>query len=202
MLGYRGRSAHVTKVPGKPEPNGFKVWVLCEKGYMFDWLYYSGSEETLDAHPQLTNTGAGVLTLALNLPYNDYNYAIFMDNLFTSYELLSTLRSYGIGAVGTGEVRARILQIEDGEPVLVIIWQDQAVVRILPTIHDAMGFILQHRRRPRVPTNMNPATKAIFTLPPPQNHDFLTPALAKRFLASKLALPVTIPIDDYNYNMN
>jgi hypothetical protein len=43
MLPFRGRSPHVTKVPGKPNPDGFKVWALCDGGYLFDWLYYSGS---------------------------------------------------------------------------------------------------------------------------------------------------------------
>jgi Transposase IS4 len=43
MLPFRGRSAHVTKVPGKPHPDGFKVWALCDDGYIFDWLYYSGT---------------------------------------------------------------------------------------------------------------------------------------------------------------
>jgi len=43
MIGYRGRSQHITKVPGKPEPNGYKIWALCHKGYIYDWLYYSGS---------------------------------------------------------------------------------------------------------------------------------------------------------------
>jgi len=47
MLPFRGRNAHVTKVPGKPHPDGFKVWALCDHGYIFDWLYFSGSAGTL-----------------------------------------------------------------------------------------------------------------------------------------------------------
>jgi len=43
MLPFRGRSTHVTKVPGKPHPDGFKVWALCDHGYIYDWLYFSGS---------------------------------------------------------------------------------------------------------------------------------------------------------------
>ena len=46
-------------------------------------------------------TMAGVLTLALNLPYKEYLFTIFIDNLFTGYELFSVLRSYGIRAYGT-----------------------------------------------------------------------------------------------------
>ncbi len=43
MLPFCGRSPHVTKVPGKPHPNGFKVWTLADHRYMYDWLYFSGS---------------------------------------------------------------------------------------------------------------------------------------------------------------
>jgi hypothetical protein len=55
----------------------------------------------LNKHPHLTITTAGVLTLVLNLLYKDYPFIIFMDNLFTTLSLFSTLRSYGIGACGT-----------------------------------------------------------------------------------------------------
>jgi hypothetical protein len=69
-----------------------------------------------------------------------------MDNLFTTYELFSTLRSYGIGAVGTvrgnqicghfqeetlkenngklmewGEIRTQVEYREGGEMVLFIV---------------------------------------------------------------------------------
>ena len=59
------------------------------------------AEDTLYDHPQLTITTVGVLTLALNLPYEEYPFTIFMDNLFTTLPLFSTLRGYGIGAYGT-----------------------------------------------------------------------------------------------------
>jgi hypothetical protein len=42
MIGWRGRSKHVTVVKNKPQPNGLKVWAIREKGYLYDWLYYSG----------------------------------------------------------------------------------------------------------------------------------------------------------------
>jgi hypothetical protein len=59
------------------------------------------AEDMLYNHPQLTITTAGVLTLALNLPYKEYPFTIFMDNLFMTLPLFSTLRGYGIGAYGT-----------------------------------------------------------------------------------------------------
>jgi Transposase IS4 len=59
------------------------------------------AQDMLNKHPHLTITTIGVLTLALNLPYKDYPFTIFIDNLFTTLPLFSTLRSYGIGACGT-----------------------------------------------------------------------------------------------------
>jgi hypothetical protein len=47
MLLFRGHSTHITKVPGKPHLNDFKVWTLCDHGYLYDWLYFSGSASTL-----------------------------------------------------------------------------------------------------------------------------------------------------------
>ena len=31
---------------GKPDPDGYKIWALAWKGYLYDWLYYSGTEGT------------------------------------------------------------------------------------------------------------------------------------------------------------
>ena len=59
------------------------------------------AEDTLYNHPQLTITTAGVLTLALNLLYEEYPFTIFIDNLFTTLPLFSILRSYSISAYGT-----------------------------------------------------------------------------------------------------
>jgi hypothetical protein len=61
----------------------------------------AGIEEIQALYPTLLLTTVGVLTLALNLPYKEYPFTIFLNNLFTGYKLFSILRSYGIGACGT-----------------------------------------------------------------------------------------------------
>ncbi|PMD22878.1 hypothetical protein NA56DRAFT_717860 [Hyaloscypha hepaticicola] len=45
MIPFRGRSVHCTKVPGKPDPNGYKIWALADKGYLYNWLYFSGTAD-------------------------------------------------------------------------------------------------------------------------------------------------------------
>jgi hypothetical protein len=42
MVPYRGRSMHLTKCPNKPHPDGYKIWGLCQNGYLYDWLFFSG----------------------------------------------------------------------------------------------------------------------------------------------------------------
>ena len=59
----------------------------------------------LDEHPQLTITTTGVLCLALNLLYKEYPFTIFIDNLFSTVLLFSTLRSYSISAYGTARLK-------------------------------------------------------------------------------------------------
>ena len=59
------------------------------------------AQDILYNHPQLTIMTIRVLTLALNLLYEEYPFTIFIDNLFTTLPLFSILRSYGISAYRT-----------------------------------------------------------------------------------------------------
>jgi hypothetical protein len=49
----------------------------------------------------LASTHAAVLKLMQTLPYKDYQFTLFYDNLFGNPKLFSLLRSLGIGACGT-----------------------------------------------------------------------------------------------------
>ena len=65
--------------------------------------------------------------------------------------------------------------------------------------HDGEGYMLRNRRRLKDLSTIMPVTKAIFNIPRFEN------MLAKdirKFYSSKLALPVILPINDYNYNIN
>ncbi|PMD16788.1 hypothetical protein NA56DRAFT_302562 [Hyaloscypha hepaticicola] len=147
-----------------------------------------------------------------------------MDNLFTTYTLCSELRKLGIGAVGTvrsgrlgehfkaetekanngkilqwGELRTVVERQEGGLDVLFGIWQDATVVKLISTVHPGPGYQLRPRKRPRDSSTMTIATKSIFDIP--TSSSFPQQPL-KKYFSSKLALPVTRLIDDYNYNMN
>ena len=48
MIPYRDRTKHKVKISNKPIKEGYKVWVLGDGGYIYDYLWYSrinGPEE-------------------------------------------------------------------------------------------------------------------------------------------------------------
>jgi len=72
-------------------------------------------------------------------------------------------------------------------------------VRGITIAHNKEGYILRNRRRLKDLSIIMLAIKAIFNIPRSKN------MLAKdirKFYSSKLALPVILPINDYNYNIN
>ena len=38
---FMGRAKEIVNIPSKPIPEGFKIWVLANKGYVLDWLYHA-----------------------------------------------------------------------------------------------------------------------------------------------------------------
>ena len=41
MVPFSGWSQHTLKMKNKPISEGFKVWALCDHGYLWDFLFYS-----------------------------------------------------------------------------------------------------------------------------------------------------------------
>jgi Transposase IS4 len=51
MIPFRGRAHHKVKLPKKPIKEGYKIWVLGDNGYVYDWLWHSridGPEDILE----------------------------------------------------------------------------------------------------------------------------------------------------------
>ena len=44
MEKFEGRNAHTVKMKNKPIPEGFKLWVLADAGYVWSWLFHSKLE--------------------------------------------------------------------------------------------------------------------------------------------------------------
>ena len=105
MVRFFGRSLHTVKMPNKPIKQGYKMWALCDSGYLFTFMWNSrvkGIGE-LTRVPDLTPTASMVLQLASKLPpvQAPMTYTVYLDNYFTSILLFRELRRRGIGACGT-----------------------------------------------------------------------------------------------------
>jgi hypothetical protein len=108
--GFTGRASDTVNIPTKPTPIGFKIWVLADRGYVLDLLWHVRGDGK-DQGPQglratwkklgFSRTQAVVLELMTRMPNKGKGHTVWLDNLFTSSKLLTTLRNYGIGAAGT-----------------------------------------------------------------------------------------------------
>jgi len=108
--GFTGRTSDTVNIPTKPTPIGFKIWTLADSGYVIDLLWHVKGDGK-DQGPQglrttweeqgFSRTQAVVLELMTRMPNEGKGHAVWLDNLFTSSKLLTTLRNYGIGAAGT-----------------------------------------------------------------------------------------------------
>ena len=109
---FMGRAKEIVNIPSKPTPEGFKIWVLANEGYVLDWLYHAKGRSKHDGPQDLddfwtddlgfSRTQAVVLDLVTQDGIaHDYSHVIWLDNLFTSARLLLQLDHEGFGAAGT-----------------------------------------------------------------------------------------------------
>ena len=116
-----GRAREIVNIPSKPTPEGFKLWVLANQGYVLDWLYHAkGVLGPIDLDPFWTKfrgfskTQAVVLDLVIQEGINKaLKHIVSMDDLFTSVRLLVQLEERGFGGAGT--VRTTETQCEKDE---------------------------------------------------------------------------------------
>ena len=119
-----GRAKEIVNIPSKPTPEGFKIWVLANQGYILDWMFHAKGRNRGEGPQDLddywteylgfTQTQAVVLDLVSQDGISkDHFHIIWLDNLFTSARLLTQLQEEGFGATGT--VRTSTTRREDLE---------------------------------------------------------------------------------------
>lgn len=103
MIRFFGRSYHTFKMPGKPIKEGYKLWGLCDSGYLYYFMFASLANGTgeLKLQQGLTPTTSMVYQIIQQIPRTSSSLTLFLDNLFISIPLFSQLRNQGIGAIGT-----------------------------------------------------------------------------------------------------
>ena len=113
---FTGRASEIVNIPTKPTPEGFKIWLLGNQGYVLDWMFHAKGDNKglvdLDKYwveeEGFSKTQAVVLdfltqedhTTGRRL-YQPNKHTVWLDNLFISVKLLRRLRQLGIGGAGT-----------------------------------------------------------------------------------------------------
>ena len=101
MVPYFGRHSLKQYIKGKPVKFGFKLWALASHdGYVINFIPYQGKNHQYDKFYGVG--GSAVRELVEPLPHMDKDgRAVFIDNLFTSFELLTDMGSKAYAVTGT-----------------------------------------------------------------------------------------------------
>ena len=100
-----GRASEIITILSKPTPEGFKIWILVNKGYILDFIQHTkGNKKGLVNLDQsfteegFLKTQAVVLDLLLQKDtetderlYPPNKHVVWLDNLFISVKLLTKL---------------------------------------------------------------------------------------------------------------
>ena len=184
MIRFMGRSVDICKMPSKPIEIGYKFHCLADHGYVWDFWPQSGTKDGYDPLPPtaiqptpggLTPTGAMCLHLAKQLPYQAMAFNLYTDNYYTTLDLLSNLRSIGIGGCGTtrkdrtgypatlkvpdnaqAKVEYHFITGAVNRGVATILWFDNAPVSLMSTIHSLVGRRSVVKSICKKPTRSNP----------------------------------------------
>ena len=61
MIPYRDRTKYKVKLSNKPIKKGYKVWILGDSDYVYDWLWHSridGPEEIFEKDMEIERTSS------------------------------------------------------------------------------------------------------------------------------------------------
>lgn len=126
---FMGRAPEIINIPSKPTPEGFKIWVLANQGYVLDWMWHAKGDnkgpvdlDTVFTKKEgFTKTQAVVLDLLTqrdpitdSVLYPPGKHVVWLDNLFCSVKLFERLRGLSIGAAGTVQT-TKTKREEDGD---------------------------------------------------------------------------------------
>jgi len=114
IIHFFGRSLHTIPIPAKPIVLGYKVPALVEKGYTSGFIFTSCSESFSSqnsisnyTHPTKLSPSSQVgLKLSLQLPNQDLQLTLYLDNYFSNIPLLHVLGFYSISACSTARANS------------------------------------------------------------------------------------------------
>ena len=101
MIPYRGRHSAKMYIKGKPIRFGYEAWTLASSnGYVYFFDLYTGKSDNEKTSESTLGLGGKVIVDLLNNVDGNY-HAVYFDNFFTSYDLLSNLKKDEYFACGT-----------------------------------------------------------------------------------------------------
>ena len=164
MVRSRHRSGIRQYIKDKPIKWGIKLWVLADSfnGYTVDFNIYIGK----DASREITRFGLGHdVVVRLMSPYYNQGYHLFVDNFYSSVNLMKHLFQNGVIATGTilqkrkdmledfkkgtewGKNKARgTMRWQRDPPCLILQWVDSKVVTAITTTGNANDSVQVKRR--------------------------------------------------------
>ena len=116
MVPFQGRSKHSIKIRGKPIKEGFKMWCLGFKGYIWTFRFHSGYENdegilATRTVPQIDPLPPTKLAPTYQVPlvlceqvrqvYPEQQFLVFLDNLFLNIYVAHCLLAIGFAVMGT-----------------------------------------------------------------------------------------------------
>lgn len=169
LLKFKGRLSWRQFNPSKRARFGFKVYKTCQSGgsapgYIWNFSIYTAE----DAKREGLASSSIVLQLNQNLLHKGYN--LYLDNWYSSPDLFIDLFRAKTNVCGTVQMKRRLMpkdlpkdkDMKRGEVayraskkgLLMMLWKDKKVVRLLTTMHSAdmvaTGRVNRHTQEPIV----------------------------------------------------
>ncbi|KAE9521818.1 hypothetical protein AGLY_017789 [Aphis glycines] len=157
MVKFTGRNSNKQYMPKKPIKRGFKIWCLVDKhGYLWNFEIYTGK-----VGDSVENQLGARVVKQLSQPIQNKNHLLFFDNYFTSYPLMTYLKSKNIHACGTINLTRKHLPnfkkdkdlklgeydwfVDQGD-ILIVKWRDKRIVSLLSNFHNPEDATAVQRR--------------------------------------------------------
>lgn len=104
LMLFRGRIFFKQYIPSKRHRFGIKLFLLCDcdTGYILDFIIYTGATSDIKDFTDRYDIGkSGSIVMSLLEPYVEKGHMLYIDNWYTSPNLLETLHKKRTNACGT-----------------------------------------------------------------------------------------------------
>lgn len=230
MIPFQGRTKHSIKIRGKPIKEGFKMWCLGFKGYIWTFRFHSGHEDDegilpsrtapqIDPLPSVklapTHQVPLVLCEEVRLYSPEQSFLVFLDNLFLNVNIAHCLLAIGFSVMGTTRKNAAglpksLTDVKDKDKKAKKEEKKQPLAynSVLAIIVDfCLCFLWQDNSSVLAISTAHSLHRQEDRIERQRKRPKLTSTNATQAYSyfegqSKKWLKVPIPIDDYNHGMN